>query len=184
MPDDCRSLLAESGPGTVAGVLRLLAPGGPEGFNMGAEQESVLAGQESLFTWGAAQSLWGEADDDEDEHADDVRALAGARLWGVRVDTALAKAIRTIDPGTRRLQPHVALAFALLDRFRGDRQLNVTARCQLVPGGRSLTNHNARGQPARVALLDGDLRIGDSRADDRLRPYQVRANDQGHARRI
>lgn len=83
MPDDYRSLLAESGPGTLAGVLRLLAPGGPEGFNMGAEQESVLAGQESLFTWGAAQGLWEETDDDEGEHADDVRALAGARLWGV-----------------------------------------------------------------------------------------------------
>ena len=52
IPEDYQSLLAESGPGTLAGVLRLLAPGGPEGFNMGAEQEAVLAGQESLFTWG------------------------------------------------------------------------------------------------------------------------------------
>jgi hypothetical protein len=32
---------------------------------------------------GAAQGLWEETDDDEGEHADDVRALAGARLWGV-----------------------------------------------------------------------------------------------------
>lgn len=39
MPDDYRSLLAESGPGTLAGVLRLLAPGGQEGFNMEAELE-------------------------------------------------------------------------------------------------------------------------------------------------
>jgi hypothetical protein len=60
MPEDYRSLLAESGPGTLDGVLRLLAPGGPEGFNMAAEQEFVLAGQESLFTLGVALGLWKE----------------------------------------------------------------------------------------------------------------------------
>ena len=50
MPDDYRSLLAGSGPGTLAGVLRLLAPGGPEGFNMAAEQDSVLAGRSWCFS--------------------------------------------------------------------------------------------------------------------------------------
>jgi hypothetical protein len=81
MPDDYRSLLAEFGPGTLAGVLRLLAPEGPEGFNMGAEQESVLAGHESLFTLEVALGRWGETDEDEGD--DNVRALAAARLWGV-----------------------------------------------------------------------------------------------------
>jgi hypothetical protein len=81
MPDDYRALLAEPGPGTLAGILRLLAPGGPEGFNMGAEQEAVLAGQESLFRLGVALGTWEETDEDEDD--DDVRALTDARLWGV-----------------------------------------------------------------------------------------------------
>jgi hypothetical protein len=83
------------------------------------------------------------------------------------------------------VQLHVVLAPApLSDWLRGDRQLNVTARCHLIPGGRSLTNHHARRRLARVAVLDGDLRIGDSCADDRLRLCQVHADDRGHARRI
>jgi hypothetical protein len=38
MPGDYKSLLEQHGPGTLAGVLRLLSPDGPEGFNMAAEQ--------------------------------------------------------------------------------------------------------------------------------------------------
>ena len=59
-------------------------------------------------------------------------------------------------------QLHMRLALALLSTwFRGDRQLNVTATCHLIPGGRALTNHRAGRHPARVAVLDSDLRIGD-----------------------
>jgi hypothetical protein len=83
------------------------------------------------------------------------------------------------------VQLHVVLALALLsDWFRGDRQLNVTARRHRIPGDRSLTNHYARRCRSPIAVLDGDLRIGDSCADDRLRLCQVHANDHGHARRI
>lgn len=82
MPDDYRSLLAESGPGTLAGVLRLLAPGGPEGFNIEAGQESLLTRQRSLLTLGEDLGFW-EADDGYGGHDDDDRALTGARLWGV-----------------------------------------------------------------------------------------------------
>ncbi len=38
VPEDYQSLLAQSGAGTLAGVLRLLSPDGPNGFNMVAEQ--------------------------------------------------------------------------------------------------------------------------------------------------
>lgn len=83
------------------------------------------------------------------------------------------------------VQLRVILALApLSDWFRGDLQLNVTARCHRIPGDRSLTNHRARRCGARVAVLNGDFRIGESCADDRLRLCQVHANDQGHARRI
>lgn len=81
MPDDYRSLLAESGFGTLAGVLRLLAPDGPEGFNMEAVQEALLAGRASLLTLGEDLGFWEEPDDEDDD--DDTRALANARLWGV-----------------------------------------------------------------------------------------------------
>ena len=84
MPDDYQSLLAESGPGTLAGALRLLAPGGPEGFSMQAGQESVLDGHSSLLTLGMDRGLWGQVGDpDEDEDDDDARALGEARLWGI-----------------------------------------------------------------------------------------------------
>jgi len=39
MPEDYRALLAGSGPGTLAGVPRLLAPGGPDGFDLDEEEE-------------------------------------------------------------------------------------------------------------------------------------------------
>jgi hypothetical protein len=39
MPEDYRALLAEHGPGTLAGALRLLAPEGPEGFDMHTERQ-------------------------------------------------------------------------------------------------------------------------------------------------
>jgi hypothetical protein len=44
MPDDYRMLLNETGAGTLAGVLRLLAPDGPAGFNMADERAALLAG--------------------------------------------------------------------------------------------------------------------------------------------
>jgi hypothetical protein len=82
MPDDYRSLLAESGPGTLAGVLRLLAPGGPEGFNMEAEQRSLL-------TLGNDQGFWYREEAWEYDGENQVRFLAAtkvrtdARVWGV-----------------------------------------------------------------------------------------------------
>lgn len=72
MPDDYQDLLAEYGPGTVCGTLRLLAPGGPDGFRFGA-------GPESLFALGVEQGHWSvEAFGDED-----ATAIASAPLWGV-----------------------------------------------------------------------------------------------------
>jgi hypothetical protein len=65
---------------------------------------------------------------------------------------------------------------------RGDHQLNGTVRCDLIPGGRSLTEHHARRHVVRAAVLDGDLRVGDNCADDCLRLDQVHASDRGHAR--
>ncbi|MCL2582252.1 MAG: SMI1/KNR4 family protein [Streptosporangiales bacterium] len=79
MPDDYRDLLAARGPGTLCGVLRLLAPGGPDGFNLEAEQRSLLGlGIERGF-WPA--DAWADLEDDEDNH--DLRAITSARLWGV-----------------------------------------------------------------------------------------------------
>lgn len=42
-PADYRELLAATGPGTLGGVLRLLAPGGPNGFDLAAEHAAVAA---------------------------------------------------------------------------------------------------------------------------------------------
>lgn len=80
MPEDYRSLLAEYGPGTLAGVLRLLAPGGPDGFNMEAEQESLLPPGETLLT---AERYLGYLNTGGYRDSDDGRALARARLWGI-----------------------------------------------------------------------------------------------------
>lgn len=82
MPDDYRTLLGETGAGTLAGVLRLLAPGGPAGFNMADERAAQLAG-------GCLASF--QRDDKymedvitgmrlEDDH---YQPIIDARLWGV-----------------------------------------------------------------------------------------------------
>ena len=42
-PADYRELLDATGPGTLGGVLRLLAPGGPDGFDLPAEHAAVAA---------------------------------------------------------------------------------------------------------------------------------------------
>jgi hypothetical protein len=42
-PADYRDLLDATGPGTLGGVLRLLAPGGPDGFDLAAEHAAVAA---------------------------------------------------------------------------------------------------------------------------------------------
>ena len=42
-PADYRELLDATGPGTLGGVLRLLAPGGPDGFDLAAEHATVAA---------------------------------------------------------------------------------------------------------------------------------------------
>lgn len=84
MPDDYRSLLAEAGPGTLAGVLRLLAPGGPEGFNM-------EAGQRSLRELGIERGFWDplepwvyeEEEEDREAILADPRIQEKARVWGV-----------------------------------------------------------------------------------------------------
>lgn len=78
MPDDYRDLLAAYGPGTLSGVLRLLAPGGPDGFNL-------EAGQRSLLTLGIERSFW-RADAWDYEYVGDFEddaAITGARPWGV-----------------------------------------------------------------------------------------------------
>jgi hypothetical protein len=72
MPDDYRDLLAARGPGTLCGVLRLLAPGGPDGFN-------IESGQRSLLDLGMERGFW-PADAGMDEAGE---ALMDALLWGV-----------------------------------------------------------------------------------------------------
>lgn len=72
MPSDYRDLLAEHGAGTLCGVLRLLAPDGPDGFRLEAGQWSLLdLGMERDY-WPASAGL------DEDGEA-----LMDACLWGV-----------------------------------------------------------------------------------------------------
>lgn len=80
MPEDYRALLAESGPGTLAGVLRLLAPDGPQGFDMGGERESLLMLGEELGLW--ADDDWDFYDPDSDD-GNGPQVVADARLWGV-----------------------------------------------------------------------------------------------------
>jgi hypothetical protein len=75
VPDDYWDLLAVYGPGTLCGVLRLLAPGGPDGF-------SLEAAQRSLLTLGIERGYW-EADNWNGEGLEDDTAIKGARLWGV-----------------------------------------------------------------------------------------------------
>lgn len=78
MPDDYRDLLDAYGPGTLCGTLRLLAPGGPDGFNLEAAQES-------LFTLGTERGYW-RADAWDPEYVgddEDDSAIRGARQWGV-----------------------------------------------------------------------------------------------------
>jgi hypothetical protein len=67
LPDDYRDLLAVHGPGTLGGVLRLLAPGGPDGFNLEATPRSLL-------TPGIERGYW-EADDWNGEGLDDDTAM-------------------------------------------------------------------------------------------------------------
>lgn len=69
IPGDYRDLLAAHGPGTLCGVLRLLAPGGPDGFNLETAQRSLLG-------LGMERGFW-PADAGNDE------AIMDARLWGV-----------------------------------------------------------------------------------------------------
>jgi len=78
MPEDYRDLLAVHGPGTLCGVLRLLAPGGPDGFSPDARQGS-------LMTLGIIRGFWGAGDWNYgyDEGGEEEAALTGARLWGV-----------------------------------------------------------------------------------------------------
>ena len=78
MPDDYRDLLAAYGPGTLSGALRLLAPGGPDGFNL-------EAGRRSLLALGIERGYW-RADAWDYEYVGDYEddaAITGARLWGV-----------------------------------------------------------------------------------------------------
>lgn len=78
MPEDYGDLLAAYGPGTLCGVLRLLAPDGPDGFNLEAEQRSLL-------TLGIERGYW-RADAWDYEYVGDNEndaAITGARLWGV-----------------------------------------------------------------------------------------------------
>jgi hypothetical protein len=56
MPEDYRALLADTGPGTLAGVLRLLAPGGPDGFDMQAEQSGHARPHPDAQLWGVFHS--------------------------------------------------------------------------------------------------------------------------------
>ncbi|MBF5001514.1 hypothetical protein IRT45_30750 [Nocardia sp. BSTN01] len=66
MPEDYRRLLAESGPGTLAGVLRLLAPDGPEGFDMRSEQQRHPQPDPDPLEWEEPKALlWGVFDSGE-----------------------------------------------------------------------------------------------------------------------
>ena len=56
MPEDYRALLAGSGPGTLAGVPRLLAPGGPDGFDLGAEERRHRRPHPDARLWGVFSS--------------------------------------------------------------------------------------------------------------------------------
>jgi hypothetical protein len=78
IPQDYRDLLDVHGPGTLCGALRLLAPGGPDGFNLDAAHQS-------LFALGVERGYW-EADAWDYEDAgdnEDHTAITRARLWGV-----------------------------------------------------------------------------------------------------
>ncbi len=52
MPDDYRKLLSKYGPATLAGVLRLLAPDGPPGFNMATETIRYPQPHPEATLWG------------------------------------------------------------------------------------------------------------------------------------
>lgn len=75
IPDDYVDLMAACGPGTLCGTLRLLAPGGPSGFSLDDEHQS-------LFDLGLERGFWpAEAGYDEPGEA-----LLDARMWGVFAD--------------------------------------------------------------------------------------------------
>lgn len=56
MPDDYRKLLCARGPGTLAGILRLLAPNGPPGFDMATETARYPRPHPDATLWGIFDS--------------------------------------------------------------------------------------------------------------------------------
>lgn len=77
IPEDYRLLLEEHGPGTLAGVLRLLSPDGPEGFNMADEQalrwppEIIRLCREKFVSSG------------EEADGEDIVDAPPVRIWGI-----------------------------------------------------------------------------------------------------
>jgi hypothetical protein len=146
-PADYRELLDATGPGTL-GVLRLLAPGGPDGFDLAAEHTAVAAAltdpPAGLHPDPPGMRLWG-------------RMATGETLW---------------SPSTRRRDPFALLATLLgppepdeIDWTDTERKLGRRLPAdfkRLFAGyGQTVLDGLSAGDPAEYTQLYNDLLVDD-----------------------